>query len=123
MVISEFNPLTDILEAKFEGHVNLEEILDYIISTKNNKDFPRDLKIITDASQASFNFSYNGLQSIVSENKKSLKQYSSITDAIIVTNPKTTALSILYQELEKTKKYKFNIFSTKEAAMDWLNDF
>lgn len=123
MVVSEFNPLTGILEAKFEGSVYLKEILDYIISTKNNKELPRDLKIITDASQASYNFSYKELQNIVIENKKSLKQYNSITDAIVVTDPNTTAISMLYQELEKTKKYKFKIFSTKEAALDWLNDF
>lgn len=34
MVISEFNPATGILESSFEGDVSLNEILEYIIATK-----------------------------------------------------------------------------------------
>jgi len=123
MVVSKFNQLTGILVSKFEGNINLKEILDYIISTKNNKTYPRHLKIITDASQAIFNFSFTDLQSIVIENEKSIEQYDSITDAIIVTDPNTTALSMLYQELEKNSKYEFSIFSTKRASLEWLSQF
>lgn len=121
MIVSEFNKQTGILVSTFAGNVNLKEILDYIISTKNNKTYPRHLKIVTDSSQAIFDFSFNDLQSIVVENEKSLEQYDSITDAIIVTDPNTTALSMLYQELEKNLKYKFNISSTKASAIKWLN--
>ena len=123
MVVSEFNNQTRILESKFIGKVDLKEVLDYIIATKNNQEYPRNLKIITDASQAIFDFSFTDLQSIVTENEKSLEQYDSITDAIIVSDPNATALSILYQELEKNKKYRFNIFSTKNASFEWLNEF
>ncbi len=123
MVVSEFNQQTGILVSKFEGHINLKEVLDYIISTKNNKTYPRHLKIITDASQAIFNFSFTDLQHIVVENEKSLEQYDSITDAIIVNDPINTALSILYQELEKNMKYEFSIFSTKKASLEWLSHF
>ena len=123
MVVSEFNEQTGILVSTFVGNVNLKEILDYIISTKNNKEYPRDLKIITDSSQAIFDFSFTDLQSIVIENEKSLEQYNSITDAIIVSDPNSTALSMLYQELEKNIKYKFNIFATKKASLQWLNQF
>lgn len=123
MVVSEFNNQTGVLESKFTGKLSLKEVLDYIIATKNNREYPRDLKIITDSSQAIFDFSFSDLQSIVIENEKSLEQYDSITDAIIVSNPNTTALSMLYQELEKSKKYRFNIFATKKASLGWLNQF
>ncbi|MDE5424104.1 hypothetical protein L3073_17965 [Ancylomarina sp. DW003] len=121
MVISEFNPATGILESSFEGDVSLNEILEYIIATKKNKSFPRNLKIRTDSSKAVFDFSIHDLNAIIIENEKSLKKYDSITDAIIVSDPKTTALAMLFQELEKNPKYKFEIFSTKEAAEDWLS--
>lgn len=120
MLVTGFNHQTDILESKFEGKVALKEVLDYIIVTKNNKEYPRNLRIMTDASQATFDFSFNDLQSIVAENERSLEQYESISDAIIVSDPHTTALSILYQEMEKNPKYKFNIFATKEASIRWL---
>ena len=123
MVISEFNPTTEILESCFEGDVCLNEILEYIIATKKNQSFPRNLKIRTDSSKGIFNFSVDDLNAIIIENEKSLEKYDSITDAIIVSDPKTTALAMLFQELEKNPKYKFQIFATKEAAEDWLSQF
>ena len=122
MVTSEFNHKTGILESKFCGEVYLKEILDYIISTKENSSFPRLLKIITNACNANFSFEVDDLEKIIAENEKSLEKYDYIFDAIIVDNPKNTVLSMLYRELEKNHKYKFYIFSTKEAALNWLED-
>jgi hypothetical protein len=63
----------------------------------------------------------NDLKVVVEANLKSLEQYNYIIDAIITDNPKETAFSMLYKELSATKKYKFNVFSTREAAIEWLN--
>ena len=123
MVVSEFNSETGILESKFIGEVYLKEIIDYIISTKENNSYPRLLKIITDANQANFNFSINDLEEIIIENEKSLEKYDGIIDAIIVDNPKNTAISMFYKELKMNDKYKFEIFSTKKAALNWLKSF
>ena len=122
MVNTIFNRQTGILESKFTEDVTLVEIVDYIISTKENKIYPRILKIKTNASKANFIFSINDLEKIVIENTKSLEKYDLIIDAIIVDNPKTTAISILYQELEKNNKYRFNIFSTDKGASEWLEN-
>jgi hypothetical protein len=123
MVTYEFNHQTRILEAKFVGEVYLNEIIDYIIYTKENTSYPRLLKIITDANNANFNFSVDDLETIITENEKSLEKYDYIIDAIITEDPQVTAISMLYQELEKNEKYKFNIFSTKEAALKWLDNY
>ncbi len=123
MVSFEFNKETGILESKFTGEVYLKEIVDYIITTKNDTTNPRSLKILTDATTADFKFSVEDLDTIIRENDKSLEKYDSIIDAIIVNSPKTTAISMLYKELEKNKKYKFNVFATKEVAITWLNNF
>ena len=120
MVTTNFNTKTGILESKFEGDINLTAIVNYIIATKENSAYPRLLKIITDATKANFNFSIDDLEIILDENYKSLKKYNYIIDAIIIDNPKNTAISMLYQELAKTNKYKFGVFSTKEAATEWL---
>ena len=123
MVIVKFNHQTGILETKFSGEIYLKEIIDYIISTKENDSYPRILKIKTDASTANFKFSIDDLEKIITENNKSLVMYNFIIDAIIVNNPQTTAISLLYQELEKNIKYKFNVFSTDEAAESWLRKY
>lgn len=123
MVSTHFNTQTKILESKFEGNVTLTEVVNYIIVTKENKTYPRKLKILTDSIDAIFNFSIEDLEIIVEENIKSLEKYDLIIDAIIIDDPKNTVLSMLYLELTKTNKYKFEIFATKSAAIDWLNNY
>lgn len=121
MIESEFNKTNNRLETKYIGNVTCDEVIDYIKTTKLNTQFPRDLKIISDTSNGLFNFSIEDLDKIIVENNKSLERYNSITDAIIVDNPKNTVLTFLYKELAKTKKYKFEIFATSTAAIKWLN--
>lgn len=123
MIIWEFNHETGILESKFIGEVYLKEIVDYIRATKDNKNYPRKLKIKTNALESSFVFSVNDLEVIIYENNKSLENYEAIIDAIVIEDPKSTALSMLYQRLDKNEKYKFNVFSTTEAAQDWLDKY
>jgi len=121
MIKAEYNNQKGILHSTFEGNVTLEEIVDYIVATKENKSYPRTLKILTNASKANMVFSPEDLAIIVEENYKSLEKYEYIIDAIVLSSPKETAFSVLYQELAKTKKYKFQVFSTNEAAIEWLD--
>jgi len=123
MILTEFNQKTGVLYSKFEGEVTLNEIVEYILKTKENKLYPRTLKILTDATKSDMNLVFEDLGIIVAENYKSIEQYDCIIDAIVLKSPKETALSMLYQELAKTGKYKFNIFSTREAAMQWLENY
>ena len=123
MVISEYNPKIGILESKFKDVVRLQEVIDYIRATKENKTYPRVLKIITDSKDATFEFSAQDLGTIVKENNKSLDQYDQIIDAIIINNPKATAITMLYQELSKNEKYMVRIFSSSNAALSWLENY
>lgn len=110
MITYKFNNQKGVLETNFEGEITLKEIVDYIIDTKQNKAYPRTLKIITDTSHSTFNLHANDLKIIIEENYKSLENYHCIIDAIMTDNPKNTAISMLYQELAKTHKYKFDVF-------------
>jgi hypothetical protein len=122
MVKEKFNTTTNILETIYSESVTLTDVVNYIIATKNNKQYPRILKIISDTRNAVFNFSIDDLNIIMEENYKSLENYKGIIDAIIVDDPHNTVLTVLYKELAKTNKYKFEIFSTKTAAISWLKN-
>jgi glutamyl-tRNA reductase len=122
MVLTEFNEKSGILHSKFEGIVSLRDVVEYIRATKNNTSYPRDLKILTDSRGAIMNFNIDDLNVIVLENTQSIKNYNSITDAIVLDGVKETALSLLYKELSKLKNYKFNVFSTEAAALNWLEN-
>ncbi len=120
MVKTSFDRHSGILDSKFEDNITVEELVDYIRATQKNKSYPRTLKILTDATRAHMNFSPSGLQRIVEANYKSLDEYNFIIDAIVLESRRETALSVLYQELSKTQKYKFEIFATRKSALQWL---
>ena len=123
MVSAEYNKQKGILISKFEGKLTLKEVVDYIVATKENKSYPRKLKILTDATKSEMVFKHGDLSVIVEENYNSLEKYEQIIDAIIIESTKETAFSVLYKEMAKTNKYKFSIFSTREAALQWLEKF
>ena len=122
MVVYKFNHKKGFLETKFVGEVTLTEIINYILDLKVNKEYPRILKIKTDATNAIFKFSTNDIKRITQETDNLLEYYDFIIDAMIASIPKTTAFSMLYKELEKSDKYKFNVFSTEDGALQWLEN-
>ena len=123
MINSKFNKQTGIIEKELIGDISLAEIINDMIRVKENKLYPRLLKIKANSTNANFKFSVNDLEIISNERNKTLEQYDLIVEAIIVNNPETTVKSMLYQESKTTDKYRFRIFSTDKGASDWLNNY
>lgn len=121
MIKHSFNKNTNILEVIYTGNITSQEIIELNRAIKNNKQYPRVLKIIADTKEAHFNFPIKDLDIIVEETIIALEFYTKMIDAIIIDNPKNTVLTVLYKNLFKTKNYEFEIFATKEAALNWLN--
>lgn len=121
MIESKFNQHTLILESDFFGDIALEDVLDYIIRLKENKEYPRLLKIKMNMINADFDFSVDDLEKIRIENEKALENYDSIIIAMIVDTPKTTMISMFYSEIQKNNKYIFEVFSTDKGASTFLD--
>lgn len=120
MIIERYDMKNCLLYTECHGSITINEIINYIKSTKNNHSYPRKLNILTNASKARLNINLEDLQLIVKENLLSIEKYKFIRDAIILTRPIETAICSLYQELSKTNKYEFQIFSTYNCAKNWL---
>ena len=120
MVKTSFDGQLGILDSSFEKNVTVDEVVNYITATRLNKRYPRVLKILTDATTATMDFSPTDLNRIVEENLKSLELYDQIIDAIVIDSPRVTAMSLLYKDLAKSDKYRFEVFSTRETALKWL---
>jgi len=123
MIKLEFKPNEGILHSFYEGDITREDLIKYIDSTRINKDYPRKLKILTDSTNANMLLSKDDLKLVVDSNLSSLEQYDFIYDAIITVNPKETAFSMWFKKMSATNKYKFEVFSTVEAARKWLIKF
>ncbi len=121
MINVNFNEEKGILFAKYEGEITLYDIIAYINFTKLNREFPRDLKILSDARNAIFKIKPDDLDIVINENNKSLNKYNYIFDAILLDSPNETALSILYKRLAKNDKYKFEVFVSEANAISWLS--
>jgi len=125
MITYELNEETGILETKIEGNIRIEDIINYIIDVRDNKMLPEKIKIFTEASKGKLveKVRKKELEKFLVENKKTLNQKEFIYDAFVVSEPFETALGLLYQDLIEMRNYKFKIFTTKKAAIAWLNQF
>ena len=125
MIKYEFNKLTGIVETTFEEEVSIKDVIEYILSLREDKTLPKKLKIFTDASKGKFteDVTPKDLEKLIEENAISLSQRDFIYDAFVVSSSFEMALSMLYQELIEIQNYKVGVFSTKEAALNWLKKF
>ena len=122
MITYIFNNATGILETKLEGKVSIKDITEYILLLSEDKSLPKKLKILTDATKGKFPKGVvpKDMIKLVEANRKSLAQRDFIYDAFIVSGAVEMALGMLYKSISKTKNYRFNVFSTREAALEWL---
>lgn len=123
MIDFTFNVPKNRLDVTYTGIVTSNEIIDYIETVKNDKSLPRTLKIYTIAQNIEMNFKPEDLYKIVEAVKKSIQNYNFMIDAFIVDKTKETAFSLLFSNLSKHDNYKFNVFSTEQAAERWLLNF
>ncbi|MFV0540906.1 MAG: hypothetical protein ACK5MZ_06670 [Aestuariibaculum sp.] len=122
MITSRYNKHLKILETQYKGIVGLEEVLNYAIDIEKNIDYPRKLKILINAVDVKMNLSVNDLEIVKEAKTKTIKQYNSIIVAMIVNNPENAAKSMIYQ-IMVANLYRYETFSTQEAAIHWLDSF
>lgn len=121
MIQYSFNADKNRLDVLYTGVVTLKQILDYIASVENNKEFPRVLRIFTIARGIEMDFRPEDLHKVVKAVEDSVLNYEFIVDAFIVDKTKETAFSLLFSNISQKENYRFNAFSTEDAAENWLN--
>ncbi|NPA68679.1 MAG: hypothetical protein GXO50_08730 [Chlorobi bacterium] len=125
MISYKLNTKTGILETTFKGNISMQDIIDYISALAQDKTLPQKLKVLSDASKAKLagEPELDELMRIVETNKKAVALKDGTYDAFIISGSVETALGQIYMDLSKTEKYMFKVFSTKKAALEWLNKF
>jgi hypothetical protein len=123
MINCNFDSTEGLLLVEFTGEITVEELTTYIISVRENKELPQKLKILSDASNGKFakRIGRKELLNFLEENRITLAKKEAIYDAFVLSSTFEMALGMLYKEFNRIKNYKFNVFSTKEAALEWLN--
>lgn len=118
----EYNYLKSIIRVILTGHLTLDNIkqlskeLNKSVTNKNNL-------ILTDARDTIFDFEINDLgklYSFIDDLNKNLIPENLVYEAILINNPRESAITILFNIEKKKFNHIYNIFSTEEVAINWL---
>ena len=122
MIKYHFNDDLQILEVIYKGDIKSEDPFKLTKYIRDDNKLPRKLKVLIDASNGNYNFDPASVGEFIKDINLTLKKYEFIKEAFIHSKPKETAYSILFASGQIESNYYHNIFSTKEAAFQWLID-
>ncbi len=123
MITNKYNTENNILETIFSGMIEPEEILLFMQEVNNNKNLPDKLNALIDVRTADFDFEPIAIQSIVKANFRMNKSYQMINNAILANNANDATLTLFHQYTIDSEKYHVKIFTDRDKAETWLNNF
>jgi len=123
MIHTVYNKKLKIVETQFNDCVSMHDIIDYLLSFKEQTNYPKHLRTLVDARGASFSFSYKALKLFNKAKVESLKHYTFVVSAVVINSPATAAISTMYGAIARNNKYRYKVFSTEKAALSWLQSF
>ena len=123
MLKYSYNNKLNILEIKATGTNRVTDIIKHYTYLAENNSFPKNLNFLIDSKDAKIEINPDELSQIFKPLLKTIKKYDVLYEAILVDKPYETAITTLFETQLKTfQNYKFNIFNTQEAALDWLSE-
>ncbi|MBN2274938.1 MAG: STAS/SEC14 domain-containing protein [Bacteroidales bacterium] len=123
MIQWKFDRDKDLITAKYTGSISYEEIAQYINDLGRINDLPKKLYILSDYTDADTRLLYRAKRAalVLDDIKDRMRKYDLVKEAILQNNPFGAALANLYITFfRNTKNYKIKLFSTRTAAMAWL---
>ena len=117
----DFNSSDSILDVKMPANLKISDVLDYYKTIKRSNQYPKDLKVLIDAEYTEFMFIPYDLDKIKEAVENTLESYSSIKEALVTSKPVSTAIAMLFGEIE-INNYEFQAFYTQSAARKWLKE-
>jgi hypothetical protein len=120
MITHQFNAELQILEVFYKGNIYINDLLEYGEMIRTNDSLPRDLKILTNATDASYHLTMQEISFMMDVLKMQIVPYNSVKTAVIQEKPIETAISMLVDIGSPIPGYKHKVFSTRHGALDWL---
>lgn len=109
------------LDVLYEGKLTIQEIINHGTAIANNSELPGKLRILTDGRKASYQFMPDDMeQKMIGMLKMHLNHFEIIKNAFIYTTPIETAMSFILEEQIPAERYLHRIFSSRQAALNWL---
>lgn len=120
MITYYYNEKTDILEVKYQGRVDVTELIDYGDQISMDQNLPGKLKVLTDVSEAEYAVDQEELPQLLEALKRHVSRFDYIKAAFIQSKPYETAVSYLLEDENRLNNYFHKVFSKRDAAVRWL---
>ena len=120
------HPDKKLISSLFKGTIVYEDIVQWCNQIYGHPDFSSEYQGIIDMREVTFGLEDRNQPSKMAEKAKSLAQYMANLDfttakwAILADTPIETSLSMMYAN-DASRKHPINIFSTVEAAENYLD--
>ncbi len=119
-ILTTFDSSLGILVFTVENELTSGAVIKYYKNLEKNSDYPRDLKVICFVTATSYPVKPEEVDEMVSALEKCCNNYSMLTEAFVAEDPYSTVITTLFSEKARISNYRSMVFSTKEAALNWL---
>lgn len=110
----------ELLTIRYAKHLTIADIIASMREANQNFPLSKNLKVISDFRKVESKMKYIELPKLIKPTLEVIKNHASILDAILVNKPHTTALSVLFKKLIRQSNVEYEIFTSIEAAEEWL---
>ena len=110
----------DYLYIKSDEIITLDSKINLLESLKNNKDLPRNLRVVDSSNNSKLSFSLPGIREIMKKATEASEEYDSIKYAVVLNNALYVAYLIFAETITTNSKFSIKVFSTLKAAKIWL---
>jgi hypothetical protein len=115
-----FNADEKVIYTKSEGLATIDDLINGLDQLANNKNLPRSLRIIEDSRDVKTSISRKELEVAIPILNKLIDNFTCICHAVIHTDQKNTAISIILSDMIQNEKYKLEVFSSMDGAKKWI---
>jgi hypothetical protein len=123
MLIANYCNQTGVLFSKVTGKVTLETIFEHEKIVESYQQSNKCLKNIINCSDCMFDIDPQELSVTFESIEMLSKSFDCLNQAIVMSEPTGSALALMYESMcLNIPNYKFKLFSTEAAALQWLKE-
>lgn len=109
-----------IFSVNFSGPVSFVDIKNYLAEFASLDELPLDIRLLYDMQEGEIDLAEDDLANIAKLADKATQKYHSVRTAFLVSKPDVTAFTYIFSQFKKNDRSVRRVFSTREAAINWL---
>lgn len=109
-----------LLYVYLTGTVSAQDIQNYLSEFESFDFLPDEIMLLYDLQDVNLKLDLEDVSIVNSFAEKATMEYKSVKSAFVVSKPHATAFTMMFQSDISSAKTTRKVFSTEEAALEWL---